>query len=51
MKKLRENKYAAVRRMLEDNMETRAKSEEKFQMFFQREVQNLNNQVIKETEV
>lgn len=47
----REARYAAVRTLLEDNIKLHDKAEEKFQAFFEREVNRLRNDVRKESEV
>ncbi len=47
----REQKYAAVRTILEENVRIRNQAEERFQAFFEREVHELHNNVRTESEV
>ena len=48
---MREAKYLAVRKVLEDNVKLREKAETRFQNFFEREVHKLHNNVSAEIEV
>ena len=48
---MREAKYLAVKKVLEDNVKLREKAETRFQNFFEREVSKLHNQVSAELEV
>ncbi len=47
----REQKYAAVRVILEENIRIRNQAEERFQSFFEREIHQLHNNVRTESEV
>jgi hypothetical protein len=47
----RENKYAEIRRTLEDFIRTRSKTDEKFQAFVEEELAALKNDISNETQV
>jgi len=48
---MREARYAAVRKILEENVKLRDKSEERFQHFFEKEIHKLHNDVSLESVV
>lgn len=48
---MREARYAAVRKVLEENVKLRDKSEERFQQFFEKEIHKLHNDVSLESDV
>jgi len=49
--RMREERYSAIRRTLEQNVKLRDKAEERFQQFFEKEVHQLHNDVRTECEV
>ena len=48
---LREARYFAVRKVLEDNIKLRDKAEERFQQFFEKEIHSLHNSINIESEI
>ena len=48
---MREAKYVAIKKVLEDNIKLREKAETRFQNFFEQEVNKLHNQVSAEIDV
>ena len=51
MKQSREAKYASVRAILEDNIKLRNRAEDRFQNFFEKEINQLKNDLQTEREV
>lgn len=49
--KMRETRYAAVRKILEQNVKIRDRAEARFQQFFEKEVNQLHNDVRTEVEI
>jgi hypothetical protein len=49
--KMREERYAAVRKILEQNVKIRDRAEARFQQFFEKEVNQLHNDVRNEVEI
>lgn len=49
--RMREDRYAGIRKILEQNIKLRDKAEERFQQFFEKEVHQLHNDVRTECEV